>query len=173
MHPENAGYYADPIGPLSLNDELTASGTVSFRAAASDSGILFGWFNSRTAIGAPPANFLGIFIEGPSRVGHYVRPAYGTSDDIKDVFNSGPVIRPDGTTHQWSIKYSPTANQDRGRITMTFDGKSVTMDLTEAARKGNATFDRFGFLSWHRGGNYVDIYFDDITYTARRSNPDN
>jgi hypothetical protein len=171
FHPENAGYYADPIGLLSLDDELTASGRVAFRGAASDSGILFGWFNSRTAIGAPPANFLGLFIEGLSRVGHYVRPAFGTSDDIKDVLTAGPVIRPDRTTHRWSLKYSPSANQGRGQITMTFDEQSVSMDLTAAARKGNAIFDRFGFLSWHRGGNYVDIYFDDITYTARRPSP--
>ncbi len=165
--PQNAGYYGAPIGPLSLDWELSASGKVCLRAASSDSGILVGWFNSLTYIGAPPPNFLGIFIEGPSRIGHYVRPAYGTSDDVKGVMGSGPIIRPDGKGHDWTLRYDPRANEGRGRIVMTLDGHSVSMDLKVEARKGNAAFDRFGFVSWHRGGHFVEIYFDDIAYTAR------
>ena len=165
--PQNAGYYAAAVGRLSLDIELVASGTVCLRGAASDSGILVGWFNSLTAIGAPPANFLGILIEGPSRIGHYFRPAYGTSDDIKAVAEKGPIIQPDGKPHRWTVRYAPAANEGRGRITVTFDDESVSMDLKEGARKGNAALDRFGFVSFNRGGNYVDIYFDDLVFTAQ------
>ena len=165
--PQNAGYYAAPVGRLSLDTELVASGTVCLRGAASDSGILVGWFNSLTAIGAPPANFLGILIEGPSRIGHYFRPAYGTSDDIKAVAEKGPVIQPDGKPHRWTVRYAPAANEGRGRITVTFDDESVSMDLKEGARHGNAALNRFGFVSFNRGGNYVDIYFDNLVFTAQ------
>ncbi len=165
--PENAGYYGVPVEPLSLDQALVARGKVCLRAAGSDSGVLLGWFNSLTPIGAPPANFLGIFIEGPSRIGHYVRPAYGTSDDIKDLMGTGPIIRPDGEPHAWTLHYAPDANKGRGRITMSLDGESVSMDLKRGARDGNAAFDRFGLVSWHRGGHFVEIYFDDISYTAR------
>ena len=167
--PENACSYGRPVGRLTLEDELVASGKVAFRAGAADSAILMGWFNSRTAIGAPPANFLGVLVEGPSRVGHYFRAAYGTSNDLKAVQGSGPVMRPDGVPHEWRVHYTPGADGGGGRIAVALDNEEVVLELESAARKGNAVFDRFGFLSWHRGGHYVEIYFDDIEYTAGKS----
>ncbi len=164
--PQEAMSYGVPVGPLSLNGELKASGKMCFRAASADSAILLGWFNSLTPIGAPPPNFVGILIEGPSRVGHYVRPAYGTSEDQKGIGNVGPILRPDGTSHSWAIEYSPKGNGGRGRITATLDGKAAVLDLPEGTRKADAAFDRFGFLSWQRGGHFVEMYFDDISYTT-------
>lgn len=164
--PQNSFYYAAPVRGLSLDRELEASGKVCLCAAAADSAIFVGWFNSHTYIGAPPNNFLGILIEGPSRIGHYVRPVRGSSDDVKQVMSQGPVIFPDGNPHTWTFRYQPEAGDGRGRITVAFDGESVSMDVSEAARKGNAAFDRFGFLSWNRGGHFVEIYFDDLVWTA-------
>ena len=166
MRPENACYYGTPIGRLSLDDELNASGRVCLTAAAADSAILAGWFNARTFIGAPPQNFLGILVEGPSRAGHYFRPAYGTSDDLKCVTDHGPVIRPDSQSHEWTFHYTPGASGADGRITVTLDTESVSLDVPREARKGNASFDRFGFLSWHRGGHFVETYFDDLAFTS-------
>jgi len=40
------GYYADRVGPLSMNDRLEASGKVMLDVAPPDSGMYFGWFNS-------------------------------------------------------------------------------------------------------------------------------
>src|SRR5205807_9179586 len=102
-------WYADRVGPLSLaKDELFASGTVAFTGAGSDSGVYLGWFDSasRKALPAkkpkteseqsPQKNLLGIFIEGPSRIGHYFRPAYRTPGREGVTAKAGPVIRPDG-----------------------------------------------------------------------------
>ncbi|NUM54930.1 MAG: hypothetical protein HUU46_14885 [Candidatus Hydrogenedentes bacterium] len=166
VDPEHAGYYGAPTGRLTMNDKLTASGKVSFRRAAVDCGLLIGWFNSHTAIGAPPNNFVGVLVEGPSRIGHYFRPVYGASDDQRGIQDEGPIFNPDGKQRTWSVVYDPDANAGHGRITATLDGESVDMDLPETARKGNAVFDRFGIVSWQRGGHYVEMYFDDITYTA-------
>ena len=154
------------IRDRSLRDELKASGKMCLKAAGADSGILFGWYNALTAIGAPPPNFLGIFVEGPSVVGHYVRPALRTADDITSVAGTGPIIRPDGTPHRWAIHYQPGGKGRAGRVTVTLDDSPVSLDVPPAVTDGNAAFDRFGFLSWHRGGHYVDIYFDDLEYTA-------
>jgi len=164
--PQEALVYGTSIGTLSLRDELKASGRMCLKAAGADSGILFGWYNSLTAIGAPPPNFLGIFVEGPSAVGHYVRPALRTADDIASVAGTGPIIRPDGTPHRWAIHYQPGGKGRAGRVTVTLDDSPVSLDVPPAVTDGNAAFDRFGFLSWHRGGHYVDIYFDDLEYTA-------
>jgi hypothetical protein len=168
VDPQHAGYYAAPIGSLSLNDELTASGKVCFTSAAVDSGLLLGWFNSYTAIGAPPANFVGVLVEGPSRIGHYFRPVLGASTDERAIAESGPIIHPDNKPRTWSIAYDPKANDGRGRITAALDGESVSLDVSASARKANAVLDHFGVVSWHRGGHYVEMYFDDITYSVKR-----
>ena len=167
--PQNSCSYGTPVGNLSLDDPLEASGKFSLTAAAADSAVLIGWFNSHTPIGAPPPNFLGILVEGPSRVGHYFRPAYGTSDDQKVVQSQGPIVRPDSVAHDWTLRYLPEGNQGHGEIVVTLDGESVALPLGETARKGNAAFDRFGILSWNRGGHYVEVYFDDLAYTSNVS----
>lgn len=164
--PQEALVYGVPVGELSLRQELKASGRLCLGAAGADSGILFGWYNALTAIGAPPPNFLGVFVEGPSAVGHYVRPALRTAHDIAFVAGTGPIIRPDGTPHRWALHYRPGDQGRAGRVTVTLDDHPVSLDVTPAMTDGNAAFDRFGFLSWHRGGHYVDIYFDDLEYTA-------
>lgn len=164
--PQEACYYAAPVGALSLKDELTASGKLCLRRASADSAILFGWFNSFTPIGAPPLNFAGILIEGPSAVGHYFRPVCRNAEETQAAMKKGPVLRPDEKPHQWTLHYDPKANERRGRIEASLDGQPVSLDLTEGLQKTNAAFDRFGFLSWQRGGHFVEIYFDDLSYTA-------
>jgi hypothetical protein len=168
INPQNAGYYGTPVGRLSLNDELRASGKISLHQAAADSAVLIGWFNAHTPIGAPPDNFLGLLVEGPSRIGHYVRPAWASSDDQREIMSTGPIIRPDDASHDWTLHYDPNADTGRGVITMSLDGQTITMPLSELARKGNAAFNRFGLVTWHRGGHFVDIYFDDLSFTARK-----
>ena len=126
---ERPAYYADRIGRLSLNDELRASGKLALTSANSDSGVYLGWFDSasKQEEKAPqshpqPHNFLAIMIEGPSRAGHYVRPAYVTSSGQGSHADSGPTIRPDGAIHDWSLHYTPQEAGGRGRIEVTFDG---------------------------------------------------
>ena len=95
-------------------------------SANSDSGVYLGWFDSasKRAEVAPrghpsPHNFLAILIEGPSRVGHYVRPAYRTSDGRGGHAQDGPTIRPDARVHEWTLSYSPAGAGGSGRIEVT------------------------------------------------------
>lgn len=162
--PQDSAYYATPIETINLNRRLHARGKVAMTVGAADSAVLIGWFNSYTFIGAPPMNFLGIMVEGPSRIGHYFRPAYSSSDGIGGVLGDGPLIRPDGASHGWSFEYNPEAGA--GQIAVTLDDETVTMDLTPAVRKGGAAFDRFGILTWERGGNCIEIYFDNLEFTG-------
>ena len=59
-------------------------------------------------------------IEGPSRIGHYFRPGYWTSTGAGGAAESGPIIRPDGQPHDWSIEYDPEAGErqrpDHGNV---------------------------------------------------------
>ena len=172
---EPPAYYADQVGPLSLDDRLSASGKVAFTGAGSDSAVYFGWFDAASkrvdlpaGAGFPQKNFLGVMVEGPSRVGHYFRPAYGCSDGEGAFPDDGPVIRPDGQPHDWAIVYDPSAAGGNGRITVTFDGNQQSLDLRRGDRRRGATFDRFGLFNLQRGGNHAVIYLDDLTYTANR-----
>jgi hypothetical protein len=177
---ERPAYYGDKVGRLTLDDELTASGTIAFTAAGSDSGAYFGWFDSASKKAAEKKqdekgerrkNELAILIEGPSRVGHYFRPAYAVSDGRGGAAGEGPLIRPDGEVHRWSLNYSPIANQGSGRISVTFDGKTQHLELSPEHRSAGARFDRFGVFNLQEGGNHVVIYLDDLSYTAASKRP--
>ncbi len=164
--PEQSGYYADRVGPLGMEQPLHAEGRVVMTKAGADSAVLIGWFNSKTHIGSPPNNFAGIMVEGPSRIGHYFRPAYSNAKGESAIQSSGPVIRPNSQAHSWTLDYDPNAASGNGKITVTLDGQPVSIDLKPGIKKDGASFDRFGMLSWQTGGHHVEVYLDDIKYTA-------
>jgi hypothetical protein len=170
---ETPSYYAARTERLSLDDELFAAGKIAFTNAGSDSGAYFGWFDSATrqAMLKPehaenPKNVLAIMLEGPSRIGHYFRPAYFDSKGQGGRKEDGPIIRPDGQVHTWSMHYKPDGAGGNGRIVFKLDDVEQAYDLRPDARKDGATFDRFGFFIIQSGGRFVNVYVDDLTYTA-------
>jgi hypothetical protein len=178
---ERPAYYAARAGQLSLDDELVASGKMALLKAASDSAVYFGWFNSADKRAketsekeARQKNYLGVLVEGPSRVGHYFRPGYATRDstgvnagEIAADGQSWPIIRPDARVHDWKIHYRPSAAAGAGSIEVEFDGESHTMELRPAHRALGGTFDRFGIFNLQSGGHYVELYLDDVSFSSR------
>ena len=165
-------YYADKIGPLSLDDRLEASGKVILKSGAPDSDMFLGWFNSANK-DAPPVqagHFLGVHVGGPTRVGHYFHPALATAKGTKSRAAVGPVLTP-GKVHEWSLVYDPAAEGGNGAITITLDKESVTHPLKKGIRAQGASFDRFGLFTSTIGGQIVRIYLDDLKYTAAGSGP--
>ena len=41
------------------------------------------------------------------------------------------------------------------------------MDLTPGHKTIGGTFDRFGIFNLQSGGHYVELYLDDVSYSAR------
>lgn len=171
-------YYADPTSTFTLNSELKASGRVVLRSAGADSAVLLGWFHHQRKQDkqspdheVPQSDYLGVLIEGPSRVGHYFRPAYATSNGNQDAptlegtSQSRPVIIPGDQVHHWSLHYQPEAANGRGRIRITFDGQLHDLDLKAEAQAEGATFDRFGLFNIQSGGHHVELYLDDLSYS--------
>ena len=117
---------------------------------------------------ALPASFLGASVDGPSREGFYLAPAYRGRDAGRGNLsvNNPPHVYPDGKPHDWTLDYSPAEAGGRGRITLTLDGKSVHLDLNEGAKARSTRFDRFGIVTTWVDGNGQSIYFDDLTYTC-------
>ena len=177
-------YYADRVGRLTFDDRLEARGKVVLKLGAPDSGMALGWFHSGEKKESPnhAGNFLGISIGGPSRVGHYLLPAYAPhaegiehkpgkqhpeSRTVKP--QQGPVLVPD-KVFDWTLVYDPAGNKDIGSITLTMAGQTVSLNLRpgqKAEQKAaGAFFDRFGLFTTHVGGGAVKIYFNDLTYTT-------
>ena len=176
---ERPAYYGARTERLSLERPLRAAGKFALLSGASDSGTYLGWFDSKTKRDnetpehqARQKNYLALMIEGPSRVGHYVRPAYGCTDGqgMRADESGGvawPVIVPDGTVHAWAMDFDPQAAEGQGRISMTLDGQSRSLDLRPGDKQRGASFDRFGLFNLQSGGHAVEIYVDDLSYTAR------
>lgn len=182
---EQPSYYAANVGELTFAQPLHASGKIVLRSAGADSGIVLGWFDSASKRNkATPEheqrqpNYLGVMIEGPSRVGHYFRAAYadssgGAAAPAQDVHTGKerPVILPGPTVHRWAIDYDPAAGEGNGRIrngriTVTFDGLTHRLDLRPQDRAAGATFDRFGLFNIQSGGHHVEAYLDGLSFTA-------
>ena len=162
------GYYADRVGPFTLDERLEASGKVQMLIGAPDSGLQFGWFNSADKLDATPRpNFLGVSIAGPTRVGHYFAPCCTTMKGTRNRSTSAPVLMP-GRVYNWSLVYDPLANDGKGSLQVTLGSESVTFPLKEKLKSEGASFDRFGFFTDGNGGQMVKIYFDDLRYTAHR-----
>jgi hypothetical protein len=177
---EQPSYYAAAIRPLTLEDELFASGRLVLRMAASDSGVYLGWFNAQRKESKQipehedrQRDYLAILIEGPSRVGHYFRPGYSTSDGRGanagiDHEHDWPILRPDGRTHLWSMQYVPAQPpREGGQIDIKLDGKAYTFPVSAEDRQRGARFDRFGIFNMQAGGHGIELYLDDISYTGR------
>jgi hypothetical protein len=163
---KNFGYYADRVGPLTLNDRLEARGKVILTVGGPDSAAYLGWFSSeaKELPASDAGNFVGIRIEGPTRVGHYFLPGYTTAKASRSGPSSGPVLTP-FKTHEWTLLYDPAADNGRGAMQVTLDGETVTHPLKPGHKQEGARFDRFGILSARPGGSMVKIFFDDLTYT--------
>ncbi len=179
---EAPAYYGADVGSLSLDVPLVASGKIVFCRAGSDSGVYLGWFNAQAKQNKqtpdyekPQTDYLGILIEGPSSVGHYFRPCYATAAGKGDApmedpptGKPRPLIKPDRQLHTWTLAYDPQQDRERGRITLSLDGEKHSLTLKEGERGQGARFDRFGLFNLQAGGHHVEIYLDDIQYTAAR-----
>lgn len=169
------GYYADAVGELTLEEPLSFSASAAFVEGSTDAGMFLGYFNAREKMAAftdkYAAQFLkssmGVVIEGPTRVGYYASAQCTPTRELNSLAR-GPVFLPTGERRRIAFNYDPRANGGRGRITVKVDGAPFTLDLTAEQRAAGAAFDRFGLMNIRRGGKFVRVYFDDLTYTARK-----
>jgi len=108
-----------------------------------------------------------IKVGGPTRVGHYFRPAFAAGDQLRGVPDTGPILRP-GKVYRWTLLYDPAANDRRGAITATLGDESVTHNLKpdQRTKARTARLDHFGLFSTGPGGQIVKLYLDDLRYTV-------
>jgi hypothetical protein len=167
-------YYADSVGPFSLNDRLEARGRIFFEGAGLDAGVNIGWFNSAVKEvddknPAKAGNFVGVNIGGHTRVGHWFLPYCLTSKGERNFNDQGslPLLKA-GTAYEWTFLYDPAANAGNGQMKVTLGGASATLDLRPAVKAQGAQMDRFGISSGGTGGGEVKFSLDDLQYTAAK-----
>jgi hypothetical protein len=168
---EHWAFYADKIpAPLNLNDRLEAHGKIILLVGAPDSACHFGFFSNNDKEASPvhTANFLGVSIGGPTRIGHYFSPFYIDSVGNSAHLKSAPVLVPN-KPHDFSLVYDPAGNNNQGALTVTLDQESTTLNLKPSARSDGASFDHFGLLTSGPGGQMVKLFLDDLRYTVRPS----
>ncbi|HZN58228.1 MAG TPA: hypothetical protein VFD71_09160 [Planctomycetota bacterium] len=168
--------YAARLETLNLARPLHASGKVALRRGVSDSTTLIGFFDSRDSCRtstsqatAVPTSFLGASIGGPSAEGFYFEPTANLGGGAcGSPSPRPPYILPDATPHDWAIDYLPVAGASgpRGRLTVTLDGASTSVEISESSPARTA-FDRFGIVTTWIDGNAQEVYFDDLKFTDR------
>jgi hypothetical protein len=173
-YPNKLAHYGDRLETLSLAKPMRASGKVCLRRGVTDSTTLLGFYHAKDSLEVNPAQtsgwprgFLGVAIEGPSREGFLFYPAYRVKGEGQGHATGAtrPRILPDGKPHDWSLVYDPAGN---GRITVTFDRQTTTVDLAPGDKKTGAYFDRFGLITTWIDGNGQEVYFDDLVYTWKQ-----
>src|SRR6187431_358139 len=140
-------YYAAKIGPKTLNDKLSASGTFAIPACHPGAGLFFGFFNANQPGGSGrPIGSLGLHFDFEGAGGRLaVRLITGQNQScgtfitpyIPGKFRPTP-IRNDGTRYHWTLDYDPQAGGGKGRFTFTLrsdghkPGELETPDLPAA-----------------------------------------
>ena len=178
-------WYADKIGPKTLDDKLTARGTFALTKTGGGGHVFFGWFNSRQPAGASRAvAALGLEI-GTEKIGGRVHVRLHTAQNQ----SCGMIVQPagerkargpfrnDGTRYTWKLDYDPQANGGQGRITFTFrsnlaqpetfERETYVLDLPDGYRKQGTVFDRFGLMNGTKPGGHATAYFGNLEYDGR------
>ena len=165
-------YYADTnIGGLTLNDHISASGTLAINPPSQNAAFTIGFFN--TADPAGNRNILGIGLADGSFPHQRISATVGLSTTtFRETFGPSQLFPPEINT--WSFIYDPTAGATgSGRLTLTYTANgsewTAEIDLTAADRMAGANFNAFGMLVRATSGldteNQMGIYMDDLTYT--------
>ncbi|MFC1549994.1 hypothetical protein ACFL46_01735 [Candidatus Neomarinimicrobiota bacterium] len=168
------GYYAVDIGKLTLEDPIKFSGMINFVEGAVDGRMLLGYFNKKGKLsditgeykGNPPDQFLGLEVMDQTRFGYNFTAVCSPRQDISTEYR-GSIYIPDRIRRPFTFEYNP--NIAAGRITFALGEESFTVDLTSEQRSAGSTFNRFGLLNPRKGGKYVDVYIDDLSYSTRKS----
>lgn len=187
-------YYAQVIASNTLDNALTASGTVSITEAAAVSGwastanIYVGWFNADAGdLIWRPRNFLGFRLQSFNEPdgalveltygtgawqagGMFVNAAGGGQERLVRDLKSSALLRipPDRSRHRWKFRYEPDGANGAGEIIFLFDDAETRFPLERPLRQAGASFNRFGFFTPRIPGRHMVVWFSDLNIGGQR-----
>ena len=143
--------YAVKIPVTTLDDNLTASGSVAITASQNSAGFIFGFFNSQQPGGSGrPIGTLGMEFDFEASGGRLalrlITAANKSCDTFITPFISGPggyrptPIKNDGTRYHWTLGYDPRVNGGHGQFTFSLRSddhpvEAIDAKLTKAAQE--------------------------------------
>ncbi len=179
----NFAFYGDKVGELTLEDPVKFEGWINFVTGMTDAAMFLGYFNEADQTnknmegadaGFPVPNMLGISLADSTAVGYYFQPLVVSNRGEKSSIRRGPVFTPTAERKKFSFEYNPNAQNGCGQVVVSLGEKEYYFDLSADVRQQGAVFDHFGLMSVRRGGNSVEVYLDDLSYTSRipKDDPD-
>jgi len=126
-------FYADKIGPKTLDDKLSASGTFAVTKTVGGGGLFFGFFRAeQPGGGGRPICSLGMNVDCEQKGCRLaVRLITGKNQScgtfitpyLPGKFRPTP-LKNDGTRYHWKLDYDPQAADGKGRFTFTLTSES-------------------------------------------------
>jgi hypothetical protein len=175
----NLSYYADiTVGPLTLNDYISASGNLYIAPPSPNAAFDICYFNTNNPPGSPSANILGMGLADDGGVANEplsrLSAAVGTSSAgnglTHEVFGPTPVTA--AVIIPWSINYDPTAGAGYGQLVLDYNYEGTeyvtNVNLSASDRNTGATFNAFGMMVRGVSGldaNVMGIFMSDVSYT--------
>lgn len=176
-------YYAKVIPATSLDDVLTASGTLALDGRPTHA--LIGFFNAGTLNEWRTPNTIALRVSGRGEV-FYAWVEYATARwraggdeprgfprrrDPKTGREEPIGFAAQGAVHRWSLRYDPAANGGGGMVTATLDDQTAIGHLMSGHKADGATFNRFGILDVMKSADAGGaLWMDDVTINGVREN---
>jgi len=169
-------YYAKRLPTKTLNDILSASGTLKVEKGAGHT--LIGFFDARTLNEWRTPNTIALRIQQRGGVfhchlEHCTRKwragagIIGRYDKVRDRME--PKELPCGRVYTWSLRYDPGGKHGAGIVTATLDGETAAYELSPEHISDGAEFNHFGLLNvmkqFDRGGT---LWLDNVTINGAR-----
>ena len=175
--PHRMAAYGARLATLTLNTPLYARGKVSMTRGVTDSTASIGFYHSTWSLHSNPRQTRASRWTTSASTSRGRRPRASSSipSTGSTARSPGPLAaaraRPRVFTRTARsttglLEYDPAGAGGRGRITVTLDDQSCTLDLDPGAKAAGASFDRFGICTPWIDGNSVTVFFDDLEYTC-------
>jgi hypothetical protein len=155
-------YYAKAIPPLTLNDSLSASGTLIMPDVNNTGQFLLGFFNAQNSRGWRTPNSMVMRLNGRGSNVFYLYGEYGTQ--LWRAGGTPETSLPIGPTlYSWSLTYDPNGNGGGGRMTLVFGPETLICNLDPGHKADGAVFNRFGLLPVMKSNdNGNEVWLDDL-----------
>ena len=156
-------YYAKVIPELTLNDSLSASGTLIMPDTENGGQFLVGFFNGENSRGWRTPHSLVMRLNGRGSNVFYLYGEYATQ--LWRAGGTPETALPIGpTVYSWSLTYDPNGNGGSGRITLVFGSETLICDLNPGHKADGAVFNRFGLLPVMKSNDSgTEVWLDDLT----------
>ena len=174
------GFYGKAIEPMSFDQPLSASGTMS--VAPGGTHLLLGYFNSGTVNEWRTPNTVAIRLNGRGenffayveyctskwRAGGDTTPFPSITDPTTGRWNL--IGFPCNQSFRWTLKYDPQGNEGKGVVTAMIGEHTAICNLDGSHKQDGAKFTHFGLINVMKSADSgSDVWFDNISVNGSKA----